>query len=398
MFTNVSLRGGTSIASFLALTIILVITLSGCSNEMEIDRINFPVALGIDFDETNNKIKIYAQVSVASSNTSFQTTQSTEKKFKVLEGQGDTLLDAMENAVDKGLQHISWKHVMVVVFTTKMAKHGIQNELDLLWRISQVHVNGKLMITDDNLKELLESKPKIESSMPTALAGIDLISRQSTDTKPITIKDFTMAYLSDGMAPILPRVFMIKGENKEIDIDYVGLGVFKNDKLIGNLSADETRGAISIFGMKTNGSFTIPYSRNSKDNKITIRSVTTRPEIIPMLQKNNLSITIKLDTEYKIRQISMSKKMDTAEEEKINKLVESYIKKNAEATVYKVQKKFHSDIFGFGEKVYRKYPEYWNKNKRNWNNIFPNVAINVEVKADLKNTGELLNSIEYSKD
>ena len=304
----------------------------------------------------------------------------------------------MENAVDKGLQHISWKHVMVVVFTTKMAKHGIKNELDLLWRISQVHVNGKLMITDDNLKELLESKPKIESSMPTALAGIDLISRQSTDTKPITIKDFTMAYLSDGMAPILPRVFMIKGENKEIDIDYVGLGVFKNDKLIGNLSADETRGAISIFGMKTNGSFTIPYSRNSKDNKITIRSVTTRPEIIPMLQKNNLSITIKLDTEYKIRQISMSKKMDTAEEEKINKLVESYIKKNAEATINKVQKKFNSDIFGFGEKVYRKYPEYWGKNKRNWNNIFPNVAINVEVKADLKNTGELLNSIEYSKD
>ena len=380
--------------SYVSILLLLIIVLSGCANQMEIDRITFPIALGIDFDETNNNIKVYAQISTTSSNPGGQ--PQTQKTFKVIEGQGDTLRDAMESIVDKSSQNLSWKHITTVVITNKMAEHGISNELDLLCRFQQLHMNAYFMLTNEDLKELLESTPKIESSLPSPLDGIQLISRQSSDTKAITIRDFVIAYLCNGMEPILPNVSIIKGEGKEIIIDYVGLGVFKKDKLIGDLNEDETKAANWIFGTKNTSSATIPYSENGEDSKLTISSITTKAKTIPSVQQNTPSITVELETEYNLSQNSISSNLDTIEADKINKQVELYIKQNVEATINKIQKELHSDIFGFGERIYRKYPKYWLENKDKWNDIFPNIAVNVQVKANLKNTGELLNSLDYS--
>jgi spore germination protein KC len=361
---------------------------------MEIDRISFPVALGIDFDEASNSIKVYAQISKTSSSPGGQ--PQTQKTFKVIEGQGDTLRDAMESTVDRSSQNISWKHITTVVITNKMAAHGIGNELDLLCRFQQIHMNCYLMLTNVDLKELLESTPKIESSLPSPLAAIQLISEQSSYTKAITIRDFVMAYLCNGTQPIISNISIIKGEGKEITVDYVGLGVFKKDKLIGYLSEYETKGANWIFGTKNTSSATVPYSENGEVQKLTISSITTKPKIISSVQQNTPSITVQLETEYNLSQNSIRTPFDTIEADKINKQVELYIKQNVEAIINKTQKELHSDIFGFGAKIYRKYPKYWLENKDKWNDIFPNIAVNVQVKASLKNTGELLNSLEYS--
>lgn len=377
----------------ISVLLFLFIVLSGCSDQMEIDRISFPVAMGIDFDETNNSIKVYAQISTTSSSLGGQ--PQTQKTFKMLEGQGDTLLDAMADITSKDSQNISWKHITVVIITYKMAKHGISNELDLLCRFQQIHMNSYLMITDEDLKELLDSKPKIESSLPSPLGGIRLISEQSSHSKAITIREFVMAYLNDGMEPIITKVSSTIGEGKEIEIDYPGLGVFKRDKLVGDLDEDETRGAILIYGRKNISRISMPVSKNSKHKEFTIRSIRSVPEIIPDMQQNIPCINIKLEIEYILAQSSIPTIIDTIEVDRINKQVEEYIMESAETAIFKTQKELSSDIFGFGEKIYRKYPKYWLENKEHWNDIFPNININIEVKANLKNTGGMLNSLKY---
>lgn len=373
--------------------LLFIMAFSGCSDQMEIDRISFPVAMGIDFDETNNTIEVYAQISIPSTSPGGQ--PQIKKTFKVLEGQGDTLLDAMADITSKGSQNISWKHITVVVITNRMAEHGIGNELDLLCRFQQIHMNSYLMLTDEDLKELLESAPKIESSLPTPLAAIRLISEQSSHTKPITIREFVMAFLCDGCEPVIPKVSIIKGEEKEIALDYQGLGVFKSDQLVGDLDEDETRGAVLTYGMKNISRISIPVPESGKHKEFTIRSVKSLPEILPNMQQNIPGITIKLEAEYILAHISIPVTIDTIEVDRINTQVEEYIKDSVRKTILKTQKELASDIFGFGEKIYRKYPKYWIENKEHWNDIFPTITINVEVEASLKNTGELSNSLKY---
>ncbi|HAN10712.1 MAG TPA: hypothetical protein DCP90_08895 [Clostridiales bacterium] len=394
-----------SITKKIIFILFLLTILSGCSNKMEIDRINFPVALGIDFDEKNNEIKIYAQL-LSTATTSTDGEQQASKTYMVLEGHGTTLLDAMADITSQGSQNLSWKHITVVVITDKMAKHGIIDELDLLSRFQQVHLNSYLIVTKEDLKELLESKPKIETSMAAPLAGIRLLSKQSSQIKPITLRDFIMAYLSGGMDPVIPEVSIIKdaeettdkSKEKEIGLDYTKLGICKDDKLVGFLDDDETKGAVLIYGMEDISRITIPPSKEGKEDEFTIRSIHSIPEIIPNMHKNTPSITLKLNIYYTIAQINTSTKVDTKKTDSLNKQVESYVKKNVEATFKKTQKELSSDIFGFGDKIYRKYPDYWLKHKDNWNNIFQKIDIKVQVKANLNNTGQTLNSLKYTHD
>ena len=366
----------------------------GCSDHMEIDRISFPLAMGIDYDKTNNKIIVYAQISTVHSNQDGQ--KQTVKSYKVLDGQGDTLLDAIADITSKGAQSISWKHITVVVMTNEMAKHGIENELDLLCRFHQIHMNSYFMLTNEDLKELLESTPKIETSLPTPLAGIRLVSMQSSHTKAITIREFAIAYLSEGREPVIPKVSIIKGDEEEITIDYPGLGVFQKNKLVGDLDEDASRGAVLAYGGKNISRILIPAPKDGNHKDFTIRSIRSSPEIIPYLHQNMPGITIKLDITYTLAQNSIPAKLDTEKNDWINSQIEAYIKNNVEATLYKIQKELKSDIFGFGEEIYRKYPKYWEDSKYKWKEIFPDIPINVEVKANLKNTGELINGLGFS--
>lgn len=53
----------------------------------------------------------------------------------------------------------------------------------------------------------------------------------------------------------------------------------------------------------------------------------------------------------------------------------------------KAQNEFRVDIFGFGDIFHRKYPEEWAKIKHNWNEIFSQADVEIEVKTNIIRTG-----------
>jgi spore germination protein KC len=56
---------------------------------------------------------------------------------------------------------------------------------------------------------------------------------------------------------------------------------------------------------------------------------------------------------------------------------------------------FSSDIFGFGDLLYKEHPKEWNKVKENWNENFKDAHINVNVSSQINQTGILSKSIDY---
>jgi spore germination protein KC len=380
----------------IVLLFLFILVLTGCQDTMEIDRITFPVALGIDWNEESHRIQIYAQVSTLSTQVGGQT--QNEKAYKVLEGKGETLAMAMDDITDHSQQYVSWKHVIVVVVSKEMAEHGIIDEIDHLIRLEQTHLNCYLLLTEENLNDLFESTPKIESGLSTPLAGISLISELNTHSKVVTLKDFIMPYLCKETAPVIPLISIFKLEEKqnqkEIEFDYKGLGVFINDRLTGRLDENETLGLIMISGIKHQGSIAVPYPGN-KDKSLSLRELVSKTKIIPNLQGGKPGITLEIHVEYDVLQDPVSNKMDVGEVNKINTQVQSYVKSLVEAVVKKAQTDLKVDIFGFGGEIDRKYPDYWLKNEDNWLQIFPKVNVEVEVKAELDNTGDLINSLRY---
>lgn len=376
---------------------LFIFLLTGCKDLKEVDRITFPVVLGMDWDETNNNIKIYAQVTTLSTQSGGQSQSASS--FSVLEGEGITLKEAMDNLIDHAQQYISWKQIIAVVLTDKMAKHGISKELDLLSRNEQIHLNSYLLITTENLRELLGTAPLLESGLPTTIVGVDLISEQSTHSKAVTMKDFIVATLNKEIEPVLPLIMIHhKEENKKetkIEFDYKGLGVFHDDQLVGWLDEKGTGALLFASGIQNQGSFTLFQSQETGTEEITVSELTTKAKLIPYMQGNQLGITLKISVVYDIYSYVATKKIDVKEAEDVNSLVGAYIKKEVDTLVDKAQHEFDADILGFGGKIYRKYPKYWLENKDNWRKIFSDMDVQVEVEASLRDTGELTNSFKY---
>ena len=55
-------------------------------------------------------------------------------------------------------------------------------------------------------------------------------------------------------------------------------------------------------------------------------------------------------------------------------------------------KQLNSDIFGYGNLIYRKYPHYFN-NINDWNKTFAELSINVNIDFNLSNKGALEQTI-----
>lgn len=379
---------------------IAVFILTGCKDMKEVDRITFPVVLGIDWDEENSRIKICAQVSTLSSQSGGESPSGT--KYSVLEGEGKTLKEAMDNIIDHAQQYISWKQLIAVVFTDKMAKRGIIRELDVLSRNEQIHLNSYLIITTNSLRDLLGTSPVIETGLPTAIVGVGLISEQSTHSKAVTMKDFIAASLNNEIEPVLPQIAIYRKENAHKDakneLDYRGLGVFKQDRLVGWLNEKETIALLFVSGIQNQGSFTLLQTENNGEGEITVSEHTTKTKYIPYIKNKAIGMLLTISAEYDIYSYISTQKIDISEVDKINNMVAAHIKKQVEALIHKAQHELNSDIFGFGGKIYRKYPKYWQENKERWPEIFPEIDVIVEVEAKLRDTGELTNSFKYQQE
>lgn len=62
--------------------------------------------------------------------------------------------------------------------------------------------------------------------------------------------------------------------------------------------------------------------------------------------------------------------------------------------VEKAQKEYSSDIFGFGVYVRKYRPQYWKKAKKDWNDIFSKLPVDIQVAANIMRTGIIKSPIK----
>ena len=52
-----------------------------------------------------------------------------------------------------------------------------------------------------------------------------------------------------------------------------------------------------------------------------------------------------------------------------------------------MQHKLKADIVGFSKEFYRKYPKQWKVIENHWDEVFPEVEVNINVKAHIRREG-----------
>jgi len=57
-------------------------------------------------------------------------------------------------------------------------------------------------------------------------------------------------------------------------------------------------------------------------------------------------------------------------------------------------KEMRADIFGFGDKIHRTYPQVWKDIESRWEDIFPHIDVDIKAEFSVEHSGLIDKSLE----
>lgn len=363
--------------------ILILLLTSGCWNYQELNE--YAIVTGMAVDIEDNKYKISFLIANGNKNENEQT------KTSIITGHGDSIYDAIKDISLMSPKELYISHLSVVIISEELAQKGISNLIDFLLREPQSHQNFYLLITkDDNPDDVLSIlSPLAEYPSQNITSNVSTSEELQAKVSDANFNLFISKFFETGFEPIMNSIIVVGNSDlgeKPDSLDkpkqdaYTKLdtiSLFKGDKLVAWSNKEESIGINMVLGEITNLYFTINYKdgyfvTNSNDYKVKY-DLTKDKIIINASAKGDI---IEINCNIDIEDDKVIKDLEKKVEMKMKEHIESAIK---------LAKKYQTDIFGFGNMYYKKYPKKYNKIK-SWNEEFTNIEI--EVITDFKYTSK----------
>ena len=361
--------------------------------------------MAIDTSENNN-LKVTFQFTPASSVSETGTTEKAESIINTINASSiSSAINLMNSYIGKEL---SLSHCKLIVFSEELASQGISDEIFTLMNDNQVRPSTNIVISKCSAKSYIEnSKPLLEPLLTKYYEVYNNSSQYTGFTTDATIRDFfnhlnckdceAFAILgginSEQNNPDTSinsqKDSAIKANDSSVTGDLrsenVGLAVFKDDKLVGELTAIEnlcflcTRNdidgfLISVPAPNDDSKYIDIYLTPAKDCRINVDIINGSPYI-------------KVDYKFTGRIYSMTKTSDYLDNVNLSAISEScnsYLRSVVTSYLYKTSKDLNSDINGFGEHALNNFFTLEESGKYNWQKNYKNSFFDVTVDTNVK--------------
>lgn len=370
----------------IVLMIFLSFPLSGCWSYRGLKQIAIVAGLAIDKDTVSGDYKLTFEMVDLSGKPN-----ENGMKSKIVESQGKTIFDAIRNAKKRLLNKLYFGDTEIVVISSKIAREdGINSFIDLFLRDTQLRETVYFVISQADTAEEIITQKGIENAIVSYEMAkiIDEDSHISASTKCIPSYKVFNVLQSKGISLVLPAFHCIPN-NKENSVEANGIAVFKKDKLLGYLSAEDTRYYLFAVDDVAGGILTCDLGSGPHDI-ISLEITSNKTKISHSYEKNKIKINITTKTKVSLGEINS--KMDVSNEQELNEIktaAEKTLKQKITQVIYNVQSQFGSDIFGFGNTIYKTDTKLWNQIGANWDSIFLSAEFEVSPEIEIVNTGVL---------
>lgn len=374
------------------LIFILIFFMTGCWNYHELNDLAIVTAMAID--KKDNKYEVSILIANSKKNESSNTGES---QTIVYSGIGKNIEEALNEIDLISPKKIYIEHLSTIIISKEIAKDGIVNIMDFFLRNSESTKRFQIILAD-NAKDVIKIINPLET-FPASSISKNLNLSDDTQTKSVSVlySEFSYKLLEKGIEPILPTI-EIKGNSKKGSqndsleqttpkaiVKLSNMAILKKDKYIKTLTSEESE-AINIVNNKANElNIYIPCS----DNYTTLKTQKMNSKIkIINPQKREFEIDVNLDSS--IIEDNCSNDLTKNSTIKILKKKGTKIIKNKIQKIINVAIKYKTDIFGFGNLLYKKYPKLYNKN---WNNELDKIKVKIKVNLNIRFKGSAKENI-----
>ena len=386
--------------------ILLLLPLTGCWNYRELEDLAIVSALGIDISDNDFDISVEAVNPLKVGSHSQSGSSSEDAPIAVFTTKGKTIREAVDKILLTSPKRLYLGHMNLLVISEEAAKKGIDEFIDYFMRDTEMRKSfAVVVIKNAKASDVLKILQPIESVTAANLqSSLETTNKYYGEISNLTLEEIVMCLFTKGRHPIIPTLEIIGDPKEGTDSDNVstsdpktiiklsGSAVFKDDKLINYFDEDESLYYSIIRNKAPTTSLSFPCGDKFNYANIVIDGLGSELEVT--IDKDMPKVKIDITGKSAITEFNC--KMDLKNPsnlKKIEDMANKEMKKNMNKTIKKVQK-FNSDVFGFEEQLYRNNYKYWDKNKKKWDEIFPNIKVKINSNIKIE---RISSSVETAK-
>lgn len=411
------MKNHTKLFVFVVILIVLTFAFNDSYITVNIDNIATVVALGFDSDKDNN-LKVSFQFTKPSAVSESGSSEPATSIIKTVSTSSiSSAINLMNNYTGKEL---SLSHCKLIVFSEDLAMKGIADEIYTLMNDMQVRPSSNIVISKCTAENYISNtKPLLEPLIAKYYEKFANSSQFTGYTSNATIGDFFDKMICHSCNPYA----ILGGLNLELpsnerdsanDVsssieastksnhstlsgsttsENIGLAVFKNGTMVGELNAIETLAFMCISNDIKGFSISIPnssvqsgyldvYLKPEKKTKIDVSLINGSPYVKVKCTFSGQVYSINKNVDY-----LNSSALDT-----VSNACNNYLKYVFTDYLYKTSKDLHSDISGIGTHSLKLFLTSDDFENYNWKNAYKDCFFDVYVNTSIKSAGLLIES------
>jgi len=376
----------------------MLFILLGCSGGREINDLEIVIGMGVDKDENSENILLTAQVVKEGEMEKSSGSGGGEgdgKAFWNVFGTGKSVFEAVRQITHKTGNRLFVSHNHVVICGKDLALEGLQKYIDFFLRAHEMRPTTIILIAEDRALDVMNAKPETEKLPAMNITKLVKTYGFTSHFYKVNMKDFASCLMCGTRAPIAPLVGISQDKDNK-DIYVSGMAVFNNDKMVGRLTEDETRGLLWVLGKVESGVLLI--SSPNKQGKVAFEILEAKSKVIPEVKDGKIVMHVKIKGKSSLSEQTTAEDLATIEAfEKMQKAQTEAIRQEIMAAFDK-SKELNADIFGFGEMIRKKHINKWKSLKDKWDEIYPTIELNTDIEVKIQKTDLLKKPVSPGKE
>lgn len=370
-----------------AALILLACSLAACWDRREVDEIAIVLTMAIDAGEEPGSLVVSYEIVDPGGIAAGQTEQGPAGGgggSYVISAPGRTVRDAGQQLQRRQSREIYLAQLRGVILGERLARAGVAEVLDFLERHPEMRRTIWVGVAQGEAREVLRAQPTIDNV--TGIAFSRLMGVLPTaGSFSVILGDFLELLSDPGGAPYAPALAPASaGQRAEAK----GMGVFLRDRLVGFFDPQETLGLGLALGEISRGTVILVRDvERTEDRPIAFQVQTNSASTDVKLEGGRVHATIRVHVEGQLIEAMGGVDFTTPRAwRQLEALQAEAVKKAVEAAVQRAQD-WHTDVFGIGSLVSRRYPRQWAEMEDDWPQLFAEAQIEVAVRSRLTQTG-----------
>lgn len=371
----------------LLLVILVLFYVSNIKSIYTIDDMAYVIALGLDNGD-NNDLELTLQIALHSSNDS-KGSSSSQSSSTITSTVNCNSISEGINCINSYIgKKLNLSYCKVIVISEDLAQNGINNYISTLINDIEVRPYCDVLVSKCDTKYFLQnSEPYLEKLSSKYYENTEISEKITGFTQEISLLDFYNDYYDTFIEPVA-----ILGDQNSFSKDNdgktekLGLAVFHNGNIVGELSYNETLWHLMISNKFKNTVLTIPSPFSDSDYiSLQVSSVKTRKKVSIINGTPFINCDISVST--RILSATMNSNYMTKENiKKIEEFANSYLKSNITDYLYKTSLVLKSDIDSFGAVAVKKFVTQESWDNYNWLDNYSSSFFNVNVNTRLRSS------------